>query len=350
MSREIKIGLLTIIALIGAVWGYKFLKGQNLLSRSNVFYVVYKDVDNLPVSSPVLVNGLQVGVVQDLHLYEKDPDKVVVVLDVDRSIRVPRDSRAIIQTTSFLGNKAINLAFGSLCTDNCAVSGDTLSGEYAGLLESMVPRETLESYFILIRENIGGVVDSIVTRLENEDLGQGQVIDDVRAIIHNMKELTGNLNHLIHSSSRSLVNISKNLDSLTYGLKDNTDDINRMVNNLTEISEQLASINYEELSDKAASSIDTLNATLNNLSHTSSELDKLMTKINSGEGTIGKMMNDEALYENLEMTTKNLELLLQDFRLNPKRYVNVSVFGKRQKAYEVPEDDPAFEQDSTQRD
>lgn len=347
MLRETKIGLLTIIAIIGAIWGYKFLKGQNLLSRSNIYYVIYDDVDNLPVSSPILVNGLQIGVVQDLHLYENDPGKVVVVLDIDKNVKIPKDAHAIIQTTSFLGNKAINLSYNMLCNDNCAVSGDTLSGAYAGLLESMVPKETLESYFLLIRENIGGVVDSIVTRLEDEELGQGQAINEIRTIISNLRNLTGNLNRLVIESSSSLINITNNIDSITTGLKENDEQINSIIGNLSTISQQLSKIDFNELGEKASHSMDTLNTTLNSLSQTSKELNVLMSKINSGEGTLGKILNDNTLYDNLELTTKNLELLLQDFRLNPKRYVNVSVFGKRQKSYEVPEDDPAFEQDTS---
>jgi len=345
MSKETKIGLFTILAIGAAIWGYTFLKGQNILNRSNIFYAVYDDVDNLPVSSPVLINGLQVGIVQKLYLNEKDPTKVVVVLDIDRSVQIPKTAIALMQTTSFLGNKAITLSYRGICNSDCAVSGDTLRGEVAGLIESMLPEASLRKYFTLVRENVGGIVDSITSRIELDGEVAGQSIQDIKATISNIRKITDNLNALIIANANSIQKTTKNLESISGNLHENNEAITQIIANATKITEELASLDLKKMAEQAGSSMESIDETLSSLKKAGDDLSNILMTINKGEGTLGMMVQDPSVYQNLDRTTRNLDLLLQDLRLNPKRYVNVSVFGKRQKTYELPEDDPAFQEE-----
>jgi len=343
MSRETKIGLFAAIALIGAIWGYKFLKGQNILSRSHTFYAVYDDVDNLPVSSPVLINGLQVGIVQSMYLSDKNPDLVVVVLDVDRKVKIPKNAIAIMQTTSFMGNKAITISYRGVCNLDCAVSGDTLIGTTAGLIETMLPEATLEKYFTLIRENIGGVVDTITSKLDQSGADPGQSIQDIKETLSNLRKISENLNMIVASSAGDINRIVKNLEGVSKNINNNNDEISRIIANVEKVTTELAKMDLKDLSEKAGVAFQSLEETLTSLKSAGAELSAILTDVKNGEGTVGMMMQDPSVYENLERTTRNLDLLLQDLRLNPKRYVNVSIFGKRQKSYELPEDDPAFQ-------
>lgn len=343
MSKETKIGLFTILAIVAAIWGYTFLKGQNILNRSNIFYAIYDDVDNLPVSSPVLINGLQVGIVQKLYLNEKDPSKVVVVLDIDRSVNVPKTAVALMQTTSFLGNKAITLSYRGICTSDCAVSGDTLRGDVAGLIESMLPEASLQKYFNLVRDNVGGIVDTIAGRIDLEGDVAGQSIKDIKATLANIREITDNLNILIEANLKSVQRTTNNLESISNNLEDNNEAITQIIANATKITEELSALDLKSITEQAGNSMESIDETLVSIKKAGDDLSSILNGINKGEGTLGMMIHDPSVYQNLEKTTRNLDLLLQDVRLNPKRYVNVSVFGKRQKSYELPENDPAFQ-------
>ena len=340
MSRETKIGLFTVLAVVVAIWGFKFLKGQNLLSRSNNFYVIYNDVDNLPISSPVLISGLQVGVVKDMYINPQNPQQIVVVLDVSKSVKVPKDAIALLQTTSFLGNKAISLSYKGICNENCAVSGDTLSSRAAGLLESMLPEETLAKYFTLIKENVGGVVDSINAHIQTE--GSSGTIDEIKITISNLRKISDQLNALLAASSGNIQRIAKSLDATTSNLAQNNQQISALIANAARVTEELAAIDFQKLTGSAGTSMDNLNSTLLTLQEAGQSLNETLRLLNQGEGTAAQLLKDPGLYNNLERMTMNLDFLLQDLRLNPKRYVNVSVFGKKQKQYELPEDDPAF--------
>jgi len=348
MVKETKIGIFAVLSIAAAIWGYKFLKGQNILGRSNIFYAVYNDVDNLPVSSPVLINGLQVGIVQNLYLNPKNPEEVIVVLDVDRKVNVPKDALAIMQTTSFMGNKAITLSYRGVCTSNCAISGDTLLGTTAGLIETMLPEATLEKYFTLIRDNIGGVVDTITSKLEQSGSNPGQSIEDLKETISNIRKISDNLNLLIAASSVDIQRTVRNLEGISKNINNNSEEITRIISNVEKVSTDLAALDLKDLTSKAGGALESLDETFAILKTAGNDLSAILADIKKGEGTMGMMMQDPSVYQNLERTTRNLDLLLQDVRLNPKRYVNVSVFGKKQKSYELPEDDPAFqEEDST---
>ncbi len=342
MKKETKIGILAVLALVGFIWGYKFLKGQNLFSSAQVFYAVYSNVDNLPTSSPVLINGLEVGMVTKQYLDENHPDRIIIEFDVLKEIQVPKNTVAVMQTTSFMGGKSINLLFKGVCSDDCAQSGDTLASGTAGLLETMLPPELVKDYVVVLRENVGGLMDSVGVRLQGDDTQAGRTLNDLSETIKNLKAITGKVDILVDGVSRGLIGTSNNLNNVSNNLKENNEQITAILSNANAITEDLRKAELGKTVDGANSALVSLQESLDEVKKAALSLESIMAKINNGDGTMGKLIQDPTLYTNLERTSKNLDLLLQDLRLNPKRYVNVSVFGKKQKEYNLPEDDPAF--------
>lgn len=342
MNRETKIGILTVVCIAGLIWGYTFLKGRNLLSRSLTIYAIFDRVEDLPVSAPVLVSGLQVGTVQDQYLNNGNPREIVVVMDIQRRIKLPKDAVVVIQSTSLMGGKSIRLDYTAPCSNNCAQSGDTLVGRHEGLLNTLLPAETLNSYLNNIKENIGGIIDSLDHRLSQDGGPTVETINDLRNTIKNMSSITARLNDIVLLMGNQLTGISKDLKQLSGVLASESRDIEESIQNINKITTQISDANIGRTLTEAGSTMENLNYTVQELRKVSVEAQQTLSKINDPNGTLGLLINDRSLYQNLDRTTRNLDLLLQDFRLNPKRYVHVSVFGKKQKSYILPEADPAL--------
>jgi phospholipid/cholesterol/gamma-HCH transport system substrate-binding protein len=341
MSKEVKIGILAIVCIAGLFWGYRFLKGKNILSRSNTFYAVFEKVEDLPVSSPVLISGLQVGTVQEQYLKDGNPHRIVVVLDIQYKIKLPKNATVVMQSTSLMGGKSIRIDFDEACHSNCAVSGDTLASRHEGILSTLLPTETLNSYLAIIKNNLGGIIDSLDNKLGKEGSPTAEMINDVKKVIHNLSEITSNLNYIVKGMSGDLLRTSKDLKTLSSTLAADSKKISSIIHNVDQLSSQLANSDLETTLNDAGIAVKKLDQTLVSFNKTAEQLELTMAKLNNGDGSLGLLINDKSLYHNLDRSTKQLDLLLQDVRLNPKRYVNVSVFGKKQKEYDLPETDPA---------
>jgi phospholipid/cholesterol/gamma-HCH transport system substrate-binding protein len=338
------------------IWGYKFLLGTNLLERSNTFYVEYDNVDNLQVSSPIFVNGFNVGTVKDVYMKPEDLSRVVVVLDVDRKIKLPPNTIAELRNAGMMGGKMITLAYTGNCDSDCIKSGSTLNGKSLSFIESLIQPSEIDLYMESIKRGLGGVIDSLNQTLIEGDpqVGLGKTIADLRIAVANLKSMTIQMNELFTNSSDHLVGVLTNIEAVTGNIKNNNEQIAGLLQNVNQVTSQLASARLDTTILKANRALGSTNKTIVSLDETLEkadatfkELKTLLAQINSGEGTMGSLMKDQKLYDNLTRASKNLDFLLQDFRLHPKRYVNVSVFGKKEKQYDVPESDPAFPLDTT---
>ncbi len=356
MSKEIKIGLLAIIATALLIWGYKFLLGTNILERSNTFYVEYDNVDNLQVSSPVFVHGFEVGTVKNVYIKPEDLSKVVVVLDVDRQIKLPPGTVAELRNAGMMGGKIINLNYSGNCESDCLKSGSSLPGKTLGFIQSLVQPSEIDLYMETIKLGVGGIIDTLKENITSNDSeeGIGKTIADLGIAVANLKNMTIQMNLLFANSSHQIVSVLENLESVTNNIEENNAQITGLLENTNAITSQLASARLDTTVFKAnralgstQEAITSLDETLKKADSTFQELQQLLSQINSGKGTVGSLMKDQELYDNLTRATKNLDFLLQDVRLHPKRYINVSVFGKKEKAYNYPVDDPAFPIDTT---
>ena len=348
MTRELKIGLLSVISLLIAIWGYTFLKGKNLLSPATQLKTTFSDVTGLDVSSPVLVNGYKIGTVTSIIMNPSNVKMMDVYFLIDDDFKIPKNSIANLKSTGIIEGKGIFITFEKPCEGaDCAKNGDELQSHIVGFIEGMMGEEDVKSY----TSEFSNSADQFFKNLGKE----GQE-GSIHATIRNLEKTTSNatnvtdqINSILLQNSVNLKHIIDNINTLTLSLAKSNSNIESMLANLNKVTTDLAQADIKSTIQKTNTTLDGSKETLADLSKTIQgatktldQLNAVMTKVNSGDGTLAKLMNDKQLYANIETTTKNLNLLLQDLRLNPKRYAHFSVFGKKQKEFTLPADDPAL--------
>jgi phospholipid/cholesterol/gamma-HCH transport system substrate-binding protein len=349
MSREVKVGILAIVTIFVSIWGYKFVKGRNLFKSTMTFHSTFDNVNGLDGSSGVFINGYKIGQVLSIKLNSADVHKMDVSFNIDDDIPIPKDAVAVMYSDGIMGGKVISLKFDKPCLDgDCAKSGQKLQSETLGLLGSMIPKGELSSYFGEAGSGISEFMNKVGA--DGSDNKIDNIVRNLDITVAQVNELTNAATQLIQASSKNLAKTMANFEKISNNLASNNAQITSVITNLNAVSEELKKAQISKTVEStngmitnASDVMKDLNGTVKSLDKTISELTDIATKMNSGEGSLGKLVNDKELYTNLESTSKNLSLLLQDIRLNPKRYVNVSVFGKKDKEYIVPEEDPAFQ-------
>ncbi|HOW24358.1 MAG TPA: MlaD family protein [Bacteroidales bacterium] len=316
LSRESKIGLVFIVALILFVWGLNFLKGKTLLKPERNFFAVYERIDGLIVANPVNINGFAVGQVTKIEFESETSPLIVVEFVLDKKIRIPENTVARIYSQDLLGGKSIDLILGD--SPEYCEPGDTLSSSIEQSLREEVNRQVEP-----IRrkaENLISSIDSMVTIIQmvfNENMR-----DDLIASVASLKSTFGNLANtssaidtLVMTQQKKLTDIIGHIESITHNLQNSNAEITNVLSNFSAISDTIAQMK--------------ISSTLSDLSQTLADISVIAEKINRGEGSMGLLINDQKLYDNLVTSSIELNLLLEDLRLNPQRYVSVSVFGKK---------------------
>jgi phospholipid/cholesterol/gamma-HCH transport system substrate-binding protein len=309
VSREIKTAVLVIASILLFIWGYSFLKGRDLLTDYKTFYVNYDNVEGLSVSAPITINGLVVGKVNGIELMP-NTGKLVVELQIKNDFPISKSSVVNIYEPGLIGGKQIQI-IPNLDDKTLAESGDTLRGGVVPGLTALVAEKLTP-----LQEKVEKMVASIDAVMVNVN----SVLDEKTKA--NLKSSIANLNETL----AQFKGVAANTNDM---LSDNKSKISSTLTNMDK-----ASANFSKISDSIAKA--DLGKTIKKLDATLTSVDKIMSDLNSGKGTAGKMLKDEALYTNLNKTSKELELLLQDLRLNPNRYINVSLFGKKNRPYVAP--------------
>jgi phospholipid/cholesterol/gamma-HCH transport system substrate-binding protein len=311
VSNETKIGALAAVAITILILGFNFLKGRNLTVRKNRIYAVFNKVDGLNPSDAVRINGLMVGNVYDIVEKDENLSGVVVSLNITRPIQIPDNSYAVINANP-LGTTTVNIVKG--ISTKFIQSGDTLATmASAGLFDD------IKGSLNPAMEKVNGTLKSLDSLLEVV----GSVFDpktknNLQAIINNLATSTSSLNGMLDTKNGELAHTLANVSSFTGNLKHNNDTINHILGNVDRMTTKMAALDLEATLKKLQAAVDNLNGVL--------------TKASKGEGTMGLLLNDKKLYNNLTSTSNSLNILLQDLRLHPKRYINVSVFGKKDKS------------------
>lgn len=308
IKREVKIGIFAVATLLALYWGFNFIKGSDMLGRNNTFYAVYDQVGGIQKASGIVVRGYKVGVVSDIIFDPSKSDKVVIEMSIRSKFKLPVDTKARIFSDGLLGGKAIELEFGT--ADTYLSSGDTLRSETsAGLLEAA------GSEFESIKRKAGALVDDLTTTLANINsilTGNEAALTNT---LSNLSRMSSTLNGVVQSQAGSIKGILSDMSALSGTLRSNTGRINSIIGNVEEVTGNLSEAD--------------LAATINNLASTLDEFNRTLAAANAGEGSLGKMLKDEALYDSLNTTAENLALLLEDIKEHPGRYVHISVFGKK---------------------
>ena len=311
VSREVKTGILAIGAILLFVFGYSFLKGTNLFQDSRVFFVKYENVEGLATSAPVTINGLNVGKVNDIRFADGNGG-LVVKFTVDNAFVFSKSSKVRIYSDGLIGGKSLGI-FLEYDPENIAKSGDTLSGAIDGGMLDAVTKALgpLENRLTSTLISVDSMLLSVNDILDKDTrLHLKQAIQNLNGTMSSLNGVSGKLNTLLANNAGKMDRTFTNLDEMSL--------------NFSKFSDSLAQIQTGKL--------------VADLQDVIGRFDAIVTGLDNGEGSVGKLLKDEKLYENLEGASKELEKLLEDVRLNPKRYVHVSVFGKKQKEYAAPND------------
>lgn len=295
MKKEVKIGLAGIAALVILFFGINYLKGINMFRPETYYLVDFTDVNGLAKSSPVYANGLKVGIVRDIQYNFQKPGHVVVGIEMDEAMKVPQGSHAEL-ITEMLGTVKMNLHLNTSNPNNIGAN-DTIEGIANPGIMGVAEKDLLPKIEAMMPK-----MDSILSSL-NELLAD----QALKNTLHNAEELTASLavtsRHVQHLMSKDIPQLADNMITLT--------------NNLTAMSNNLKDIDF-------AATFKEVDATLKNVH-------QLTNKLNRDDNSLGLLMNDDALYRNLNETTANAASLLEDLKAHPKRYVHFSIFGKKDK-------------------
>lgn len=311
-SKEIKVGVIVTLAIAGAIWGINYLKGRDLFSNSNTYYVVYSQINGLAKSNTITINGYKVGQVDKISFLPDNSGRILIELNVNSSTFVSKDATAIIASADLLGTKVVQLQLGE--SKIAAVDDDTLAGDLEdGMMAQIEPVK-------LKMQTLMTSVDSLVNNLNSALNAQNRVNIDqsfssLTATLKHLDRISFTLDEMTTSENGKIKTTLTSVNSMTANLANNNEKINKIINNLATLSDSLAAANLK-------SAIDNLNKNM-------SEFAVMLDKVNKGEGSLGKLMNDDKLYTNLNSSSAHLDSLLIDFKENPKRYVHFSVFGKK---------------------
>ncbi len=342
ISNETKVGILAVMAIAVLVWGYWFLKGRNLLSRDTTVYVEFTNVSQLTESSPVLVNGYQVGVVKTMEIKPDDVKKIIVALNIKRGINIPKTAVAELVSAGVMGGKMIELRFDKPCTDGtCAVNGDYLTGSVQSMLSSMMKPEELDIYMNKMKQGLTGVATDLGFDMSdaNAKNSLSNSAKDIPVILENLKQTTALLNKIMRSSAGTLDATLKSVSSSTSNLAANNTKINGIIGNAEAFSTNLKSVDLGKTTNSANQAMAELQNTLKSTEKAVADLNQIVANMKNGQGTMGQLLANDSLYHNLNRTLTQVNLVAQDLRLNPKRYTGI--FKRKSKDYVAPNLDPA---------
>jgi phospholipid/cholesterol/gamma-HCH transport system substrate-binding protein len=306
-SKEIKTAVLVLSGILLFIFIFNYLKGENLLSSSRKITAIYSNVEGLAISSAVTINGHKVGKVQDIIFTDDKSGMLEVSMLIDSDFNFSKNSIAELYESGLIGGKAISIipAFdGSANT----VSGDVLKSKIKpGLTE-------------LVNQRLTPLQEKIESVMVSADL----LLNNVNSIFDEKtkSDIKGSISQL----EQTISSFEKTSNSLQNLLETNKNAINNSIGNFSDISDDLSIVTDKLSKSDFEQTINELKFSLNNFNSLLSDLDR-------GEGSLGKLFNDEGLYNNLEASLGQLESLLEDMKLNPKRYVHFSLFGKKNKQY-----------------
>ncbi len=313
LSREVKTGIFAIISIVLFILGYNFLKGSDFFESADIYYVKYDNVAGLSPGAPVTVNGMQVGKVKDVYLEKNTGGDVVVEFTIEKDFVFSRKSVIKIYSSGIIGGNNLGV-LPDYTSNTMAQPGDTLMGAMqAGMIDGILERFTpIEKSVLSTMEKLDSVLSDI-----------DQVLDDKTK--NNLRESIAKLNTTMTSFNGAASKMNGLLAENEEKLGNTFTNLDKTTENFAKFSDSLAQIETGKIMRDLQNSIDKFN--------------QIATQIENGEGSVGKLLKDEKLYDNLEGAAKQLEQLLQDMKLNPKRYVHFSLFGKRPKPYDPPQEE-----------
>ena len=318
ISNETKVGVLTVVALTLLILGYNFLKGKDILQKQKKVYAVFSETGSLEKSNDVKLKGKSIGKVYDIRFTNDNADSVLVVINLTTSVNIPSTAVASI-TSPIAGSSYIVVELSkdptlqSRTGSKYLKDGDTIlttiNPGFLGDLNSQVT-PTLEKARRGI-DSLTAVLASINKFLDPE------AKNNIHTIVSSLVRSSASLEQLLNTENGMLAHSLDNMNSVTNNLKRNNDTITDILHNTKVVSSNLADLNLGKVVDSLQSAID--------------EIKGVVYKVNHNNGSLGLLMNDRSAYDNIQKTIQSLQILIDDIRVHPKRYVNISIFGKKDK-------------------
>ena len=305
-SREIKIAFLVLGGIALFIYGFSFLKGTSLLERDKTIYTIYNEVEGLVPGAKVTINGLSVGKISEIDFLPNSTN-ILITMKIRDELVFSNRSTALLYETGLIGGMAISIKT-VFDNENKIISGDTLPSEVKPGLTELINRQI---------EPLQAKISSMISSADSLFLGVSNVLDNNTQL---------NLKNTLQNLSKTTQNLNEASSYLIKILEENKNDINSTFNNFSGTSANLKSIT-DSISEA------NISLTLREFNETVSGLNLILSSIEAGNGTLGKIVNDESLYESLMDTSDELKSLLSDLKNHPKRYINLSIFGKKEKPY-----------------
>jgi len=296
--KESKIGIIIALALALLIWGLNFLKGRNLFTGSKQYYAVFSNIGGLKKTSTVSANGYNIGLVSDIFFSKGDINKIIVEILVDDQFKIPKNTVVEIYSTDILGSKAVQLELGD--SKEIAHKNDTLRSSFSGDLNSAIASLKNKAEHTIV------TLDTMMTSFRQILTPETQ---------KNVRLAIANLQDLIITEKQKISKVLDNVESITHNFENTNKSVSNIMTNLSAVSDSLAAANLKNTIEKAN----------NTLTQTS----EILTKINSGKGSLGQLVNNESLYLSLHRTIQDLDSLIVDLNNHPKRYVHLSIFGSK---------------------
>ena len=309
ISNEVKVGVVALITIIVFIWLFNFLKGKDFLKSTANYYAVYDRIGGLEESSPVEINGYQVGIVQSIDFIDTESGKLLVSFSVSKDFKVPRNTVAEITPLSIIAGMKVQFVYGN--GPGFYSFGDTIPGRLA---ESLITK--LEAELAPLKDKVSNLVDVLdsVINSVNEILNPG-FRNNLNGTLANLNNTTGNLDDIIETKEQELKATLENISTFSQMLSDNSPKMKNTFSNLEAITDTLAAA-------------DIYNSMLN-LKTGLEKTSLLLGNLNEGKGSAGQFLTNDSLYTNLSNSLMSLNALLEDMKTNPKRYVHFSLFGKK---------------------
>ncbi len=299
IKREYKAALFGLVTIVLFIWGYNFLKGKDLLKKYNTFYAVFDNVNGISNSTPVKLRGLVIGAIDNMKFRDSDR-KIVLTVNIDKEYFIPKDSKIKISGLGLLGEKNLEMELGF--SPEPARDGDTLQSVSAGGFSDIIGSAQTQVEELILKTN---------TLLQNlNETFTAENRQNLSATLENLNRATFQIQKL---AGETRLMLAENRS----GIKNTMENMEKTSRNMEKISAQLSETDYRKM--------------LQNLTKSTEDLRLILENLQQGKGSMGKLLKDEQLYDNLNQTLQSLQTLLNDLKAHPKRYVHFSLFGKKEK-------------------
>jgi phospholipid/cholesterol/gamma-HCH transport system substrate-binding protein len=314
LTREFRVGIIFVIATAILIWGLMYLKGMELFKQKMIVYAVYDRVNGLVPANNVAISGMKVGQVKALYFSNKERGKIIAELYISENYPIPANSVARINNSdNLIGGKYVEIVLGDskkILKDKDTLKSFIEASLGENLNQQLIPLKNKTERLLASIDTVATLIQQVLNKNTRDNLAAS--ISHIKDMLNNLSHTTYYLDTLVGSQRSHLANIIENVESISSNLKNNNQKISNILDNFSNLSDSLAKARIP--------------ATIAQINKAVQDIDIAVNKINNGNGTLGLLLNDDKLYKEVEKAARDLNLLLEDIRANPKKYVNVSVF------------------------